>query len=343
MENKNNKENVTVIKFDIWSIAKIVLVLVGLWVLYLLRDVILIVLVAGLLAAIITPMVNYFERKKIPRWLGALFIYLGILLILISVGLAIVPTVVSQTKLLIDQIPEFLRSVLSRFQASSQKQFVDLLDSWLSKSALSTKSVFSLLGTVAGQVISFIMVFVLSFYMSVRKKGGRPFVGSLIPEKYQKFLGSFMVSVQKEIGAWARGLCALCLFVGVLVYIGLSILGVKYALTLAVIAGLTEVVPYIGPWLGAIPAVIIALTQSPTLVLLVIILYVIIQQVENHLISPYIMHRAVGLDPLVIILALLVGGKLAGPIGMVLAVPAATIIAILIRYYLEHREKVIES
>ncbi|MBL7142003.1 AI-2E family transporter [Patescibacteria group bacterium] len=343
MENKNNKENVTVIKFDIWSIAKIVLVLVGLWVLYLLRDVILIVLVAGLLAAIITPMVNYFERKKIPRWLGALFIYLGILLILISVGLAIVPTVVSQTKLLIDQIPEFLRSVLSRFQASSQKQFVDLLDSWLSKSALSTKSVFSLLGTVAGQVISFIMVFVLSFYMSVRKKGARPFVGSLIPEKYQKFLGSFMVSVQKEIGAWARGLCALCLFVGVLVYIGLSILGVKYALTLAVIAGLTEVVPYIGPWLGAIPAVIIALTQSPTLVLLVIILYVIIQQVENHLISPYIMHRAVGLDPLVIILALLVGGKLAGPIGMVLAVPAATIIAILIRYYLEHREKVIES
>ncbi len=343
MENKNNKENVTVIKFDIWSIAKIVLVLVGLWVLYLLRDLILIVLVAGLLAAIITPMVNYLERKKIPRWLGALFIYLGILLILISVGLAIVPAVVSQTKLLIDQIPEFLRSVLSRFQASSQKQFVDLLDSWLSKSALSTKSVFSLLGTVAGQVISFIMVFVLSFYMSVRKKGARPFVGSLIPEKYQKFLGSFMVSVQKEIGAWARGLCALCLFVGVLVYIGLSILGVKYALTLAVIAGLTEVVPYIGPWLGAIPAVIIALTQSPTLVLLVIILYVIIQQVENHLISPYIMHRAVGLDPLIIILALLVGGKLAGPIGMVLAVPAATIIAILIRYYLEHREKVIES
>ena len=343
MENKNHKENVTVIKFDIWSIAKIVLVLIGLWVLYLLRDIILIVLVAGLLAAIITPMVNFFEKKKIPRWFGALFVYLGILLILILIGLAIVPALVTQTKLFVDQIPEFLRSVLNRFQAGSQKQFIDMLNGWLGKSALSGKTIFSVLGSVAGQVVSFLMVFVLAFYMSVRKKGAKSFINFLVPEKYQKFLEHFIISVQTEIGAWVRGLCMLCLFVGVIAYIGLTILGVKYALTLAVIAGLTEVVPYLGPWLGAIPAVIIALTQSPTLALFVIILYVIIQQIENTLVSPYVMHRAVGLDPLVIILALLIGGKLAGPVGMILAVPSATIIAILIRYYLKYKQKVIES
>ena len=117
MENKNNKENVTLIKFDIWSIGKILLVFLGLWILYLLRDVIFIVLIASLFATIINPMVNYFEKKKIPRWAGALFVYLAVLLILILVGLAIVPAVVSQTKLFIDQIPQFLTSILNKIQS----------------------------------------------------------------------------------------------------------------------------------------------------------------------------------------------------------------------------------
>jgi predicted PurR-regulated permease PerM len=120
-------------------------------------------------------------------------------------------------------------------------------------------------------------------------------------------------------------------------------LGVKFALTLALVAALTEAIPYIGPWLGAIPAVIIAFLQSPTLALLVIILYVVIQQVENVLLTPNIMHRAVGLDPLVIIVILLIGGKLAGPLGMILAVPLATICSILVREYQKYKKTVSEN
>lgn len=347
MENKNNKENVTLIKFDIWSIGKILLIFVILWFLYVLRDVIFIVLIAGLLATIINPMVNYFEKKKIPRWAGALFVYLSVLLVLILIGMAIVPAVVSQTKLFIDEIPEFLDSILNKvqagIQAGSQEQFLDMFNNWLNKSSLSAKSIFSVLGTVAGQVMSVFMVLVLSFYLSVRKKGVRSFIDSLVPTKYKKFLADFSESVQKDIGAWARGLLLLCFFVGTLVYLGLLILGVKFSLTLAVIAGLTEVIPYLGPFIGAVPAVLMALTQSPTLALFVLILFVVIQQIENIFISPYVMYKAVGLDPLIIILALLVGGKLAGPIGMVLAVPAATIVAILIRYYLKHKKELIED
>ena len=347
MEHKNNKENVTLIKFDIWSIGKILLIFVILWLLYMLRDVIFISLVAVLLATIINPMVNYFENKKIPRWAGALFVYLSVLLVLILVVMAIVPAVVSQTKLFIDELPEFLSSILDKVQAGvqagSQEQFLNMFNNWLNKSSLSAKSIFSILGTVAGQVMSVFMVFVLSFYISVRKRGVRSFIDSLVPTSYRKFLTDFTESAQKDIGAWARGLLLLSLFVGVLVYLGLLILGVKFSLTLAVIAGLTEVIPYLGPFLGAAPAVLIALTQSPTLALFVLILFMVVQQVESILISPYVMYKSVGLDPLVVILALLVGGKLAGPIGMVLAVPAATIVAILIRYYIKYKEKVIEN
>ncbi len=345
--NNDAQKNTTLIKFDVWSIVKIVLLIGGLWALYMFRDVILIILVAGLLATIINPAVNYFEKKKIPRWMGAFFVYLGVILVLILIGLAIIPTVISQSKILVDQTPELLGSILDKMetgmQSSSQSQFLNIITNWLNKSSLNLGSFFSVLGNVAGQIISVFMVMILAFYMSVRKKGLRKFIDSLIPHKYQDFLKNFLESAQKEIGGWARGLFIICFFVGLLAYLGLTILGVKYSLTLAVIAGLTEIIPYLGPWLGAIPAVLIAFTQSPTLALFVIILYLIIQQIENNFLSPYIMHRAIGLDPLVILVALIVGGKLAGPIGMILSVPAATIVAILIRYYLKLKPRLKEG
>lgn len=335
MEEKNH--HTTTIKIDLWSIIKIILIIGALWVLYLLRDVILVVLIASLLATVINPIVNYFERKKIPRWMGALFVYLGVLFILILIGLAVVPAVVDQTKLFIAQLPNFLKMIFSKIQTNiqpdSQSQFFEIINKWFDKSSLSSLSIFSFLGTVAGQIISILMSFVLAFYLSVRKECVSSFVHSVMPDKYHEFLDKFLESAQKEIGAWARGLLLLCLFVGIFAYTGLLILGVKFSLTLAVIAGFTEVIPYVGPWLGSLPAILIALTQSPTLALFVLILYVVIQQIENALVSPYIMHRAVGIDPLVVILALLIGGKLAGPVGMILAVPAVTIIYILIRHY----------
>ena len=184
MANLNPKENVTLIKFDIWSIVKIVLIILGLWVLYLLRDVILIVLIAGLLAAIINPIVNYFEKKKISRWLGAGFIYLGVILILILVGLAIVPAVVTQTKVFADQLPDFLASIFNKIetgiQPGSQSQFLEVVRDWLNKSPLNAGSFFSILGGVAGRIISFFMVFILAFYLSVRKTCLNNFINSFV-------------------------------------------------------------------------------------------------------------------------------------------------------------------
>lgn len=336
-----SEEKTTIIKIDIWSVVKVVLVILVLWFLYLIRDVILILFIAGLLAAIITPAVNYFERKKIPRWIGAVIIYLAILLILTSIGLVVIPTVVAQSRLLISQLPEFLKSFFGEMSTQTKGELISLLNSWLSKSAISGKTIFSILGTVTGQIVSLFMIFVIAFYLSIKKKGVRVFANSFISPKYQKFLEHFVIAVQKEIGAWGRGLCFVCLFVGVLVYLGLTILGVKYALVLAVIAGLAEAIPYVGPWLSGMIAAIVALPQSSTLALLVIILFIIIQQIENTIISPYVMHRAVGLDPLIIIVVLLIGGKIAGPIGMILAIPAATVASIVVRYYLENKQEVV--
>jgi len=338
-----SEQKITIIKPDIWSIIKIVGICLGLWFLYIIRDIILIVLVAGLLATIITPIVNYFERKKIPRWLGAFFVFVIIFLVLGLISWAVVPMAISQSKLFIEQVPVFLKSFLANASIETQVQFSGLLNQWLNTSPISGKAFFSLLGNVAGQIISFLMILIIAFYLSVRKKETRSRFGSLLPVKYKKLFSNFATSSQKEIGDWGRGMLILCLFVGVLTYIGLSVLGVKFALTLALIAGITELVPYIGPWLGGIPAVMIAFLASPTLALVVIILYIVVQQIQNILVTPYIMHKAVGLDPLVIIVILLIGGKIAGPLGMILAVPAATILSILFKEYLKYKEAIVKN
>lgn len=336
-----NKIQTNLIKIDLWSIFRIVLVILALWLLYLIRDVIMILFLAGLVTAIITPAVDYFARKKLPRWLGALLVYFVIVFVLAGIGLAVIPTVVAQANVLSAQLPQFLQTIISKFSPEAQSEFVNMFQQWLSKSGpTSGKAFFSFLGSVAGQAVSFFMVLVIAFYLSVKKGAIREFIDTIIPEKYQKFLEHFLNSVQKEIGAWGRGLIMLSLFVGVLVYLGLTLLGVNYALTLAVIAGLTEFVPYIGPLLALIPALVIALGQSSTLALFVIILYIIIQQIENILLSPYVMHKIIGLDPLIVVIVVLIGAKILGPIGIVLAVPITTIISILVKDYLRHRGKV---
>jgi len=338
-----SESKIVTIKPDIWSIIKIVGICLGLWFLYIIRDIILIVLVASLLATIIAPIVNYFERKKIPRWLGAFFVFIIIFLVLGLIGWAVVPMAISQSKLFIEQVPAILKSFLANASIETQAQFFSLLNQWLNVSTISGKSFFSLLGSVAGQIISFLMVLIIVFYLSIGKRGMQSYFGSLLPVKYRKLFNNFIVASQKEIGDWGRGMLILCSFVALLTYIGLSVLGVKFALTLALIAGITELVPYVGPWLGGVPAVMIAFLTSPTLALLVIVLYIVIQQIENALVAPYIMHRAVGLDPLAIIIILLTGGKIAGPLGMILAVPVATIISILFKEYLKYKESMVKG
>ena len=146
------------------------------------------------------------------------------------------------------------------------------------------------------------------------------------------------VQIEEKLGGWFRGQLFLSLVIGVLSFIGLSILGISYALPLAVIAGVMEVIPVIGPIISAIPPILIALTISPILGLGVAIMYFVIQQLENHLLVPQVMKRAVGLNPLVVILTIAVGSRLLGFAGALLAVPIAVVIQIVATEIIEARK-----
>jgi predicted PurR-regulated permease PerM len=163
-------------------------------------------------------------------------------------------------------------------------------------------------------------------------------VWSVVPIRHQPYIMQLINRMQKKIGMWLRGQLILSLIIFALTYIGLLILGVKYALVLALIAGLTEFIPYLGPLLAAIPAVFLAFTQSPMLAVFVAVLYYVIQLTENNILVPKIMQKAVGLNPIVSIAVLLIGFQLAGVVGAILSIPVATAASVFFKDVLDGKE-----
>ena len=148
-----------------------------------------------------------------------------------------------------------------------------------------------------------------------------------------------IVAIERKLGAWVIGQLALAVIVGVITYIGLTLLGVEFALSLSIIAGIFEIVPIIGPIISAIPAVLVALTMSPMMALLVAGLFFVVQQLENNIFVPIVMRRAVGIPPIVTILALTIGGKLAGVAGIMLAVPLVVAMQVIFQSLVIENEK----
>lgn len=327
------KDSVT-IHISTASIVKVLAVFLFLGFLYLVWDVVVIVFIALLFAASLGPALDWLEKKKIPRAAGILLIYSTALLLLSLVVVLLVPAITEQIYQLARTFPayyeKFLRIIgdlqLKTDFSQTLQQNLESVGQTLSSY---TGSVINTITGIFGGILAFMMVLVLTFYFSVSKNGLRHFIYSVTPEKHQKYAINLFERIQDKLGLWLRGQLLLSAIIFTVTWIGLLILDVRYALVLAIIAGLTELVPYIGPVIGAVPAVFLAFLQSPVKALLVIALYVVIQQLENNVIVPKVMQRAVGLNPVVVIIVLLLGAKLAGILGALLAIPLAVAIMVL--------------
>jgi predicted PurR-regulated permease PerM len=184
-------------------------------------------------------------------------------------------------------------------------------------------------GFISG-LLAFFTITVLSFYMLLEKNSIKMFVFNFISEEKQSQAANILDKISDKMSQWLGGHLLLMLTIGIFDGIALMIMGMPYVLILAIWGGSMELIPYLGPWLGALPAVLIALTFSPWLALIVAITYFVIQQVESNFLAPKILGQAVGLSPVIVILSLLTGAKLMGLIGVIIAVPIAAIISVLI-------------
>lgn len=290
-----------------------------LWALFLIRDIILLLFVAVIFMSALAPIVDFLTKFKIPRALAIATTYLVIFSVIGTLLYIVINPLTEQTLHLSQTLPRTIEKALP--PGSIDKNFLQQELTAFSKNALTfTVEIFS-------NFITIISIAVLTFYLLLERGKLDHLVSQFFIGKEEKVVG-IVKKVEEKLGSWLRGQVVLSLIIGVLAYAVLSILNVPYALPLAILAGLMEVVPVIGPIISAIPAVLIAYLASPALALMVAGSYFVIQQLENHLIVPQVMKKAVGLNPLIVILAVAIGGRLLGIAGALLAVPITVVLQI---------------
>lgn len=328
------------------SLIRIIVVLLALYFAYVIRDILILLFTAVVVTSALDPWVDWMRTKAIPRVLGIIIIYI---LLLGVIGLSIyliIPPIVEQFGQLANDLPVYIEKVneyLSTFRSyTSGYSWLDNLKDSLSSSfgnlSGATSSIFATIFGFFGGLFSIIILLVITFYMLAEENSIRKLVWSVTPNEKQNYVMNVLTRMQKRIGLWLRGQLILCVSIFVLTYVGLSLLGVKYALILALIAGLTEFIPYLGPILGAIPAVFLASGQSSTLALFTMILYVVIQQIENNFLVPKIMQKTAGLNPIISIVVLMIGFSLAGVLGALLAIPVTTAAMVLVEDIMNRKQ-----
>jgi predicted PurR-regulated permease PerM len=314
------------------TVLKVIAILLALALMWVLRDILTLLLVALFIAALMHPAARWGAKRRIPKGIIVLLIYL-VTFTFLSVALAmIVPQLLRQATGLSQTIGTSLVALSATVQRLRDFSEIHGFSGNLSSSLTSLTNqfgeaatgLFSSLTDIFGGIAGLVIVLVMAFYMVVEDKEAIRLFRNFVPEEHQEFIANLLVQVETKIGAWLRGELILMVSIGILYYIGLLIIGIEGPLPLALFGGFTEFIPYLGPILSGIPIVIVAYAHSPIHALLAFALMIVIHEVESQILVPNVMRRAVGLNPLVSIVAILIGGRLFGFVGVLLAIPFAT-------------------
>jgi predicted PurR-regulated permease PerM len=319
--------------------------IVLLWCLYLVKDILLLIYIAALFAIGFSPIVRLIERqrlfpvgaRRVPRWAAILTLYVLILGSIGALASMIVPQLVAQARELWSQAPDMFER--------AQDWFVQrgILDHRLTLKEAVQRAPGSggdAVGAVVGAVFGFlgglfglVTILILTFYFLVDAESLRSAFIRLFPRRQRGRIAKASAEVTVKVAAWLNGQLLLAAIIGGTAAIGLALFRVPYFYVLALIAGIGEMIPIIGPVLSAIPAVAVAATISWQKALLVALFFFGQQQLENHVLVPKIMERQVGISAVTVIIALLIGGKLLGIVGAILAVPTAAILQVVVQEF----------
>ncbi len=318
------------------SVVTVILFLALAALLWFLKDLVLILVTAVVIASAMEPAINFLVKRRIHRVLSVILMYLFVAGIFLTVLFVFVPPLLGDAANFLSRLPQTLSAinisdathgVLPWGNVGDQISSADLLRNISKTLSDTTGGVFTTLSAFFGGLTSFILIVVFSFYFSVQETGVDDFLRVVTPVQRQAYVLNLWKRSQEKIGKWMQGQLILGVIVGILLYLGLTILGIPNALLLAVIAGLFELIPVFGQILSAIPALAIGFADGGvTALLLVAGLYLVVQQFEAHLIYPVVVKKVVGVPPLLVIIALIVGAKLAGFLGILLSVPIAAAI-----------------
>ena len=321
-----------------YAIGMAILAGIVLWCAYIVRNVLMIVYISMVLAIGFSPIVRIIERqrlgfaKRLPRWLAILILYVAILGTVALVMVLLFPPMVEQARALGEKIPEMF---------DKAQQFL-ISKGWLKEHLTMREAVERAPGTggdavsqvartaasLAGGIFGILTILILTFYMLVGSWALRESALRLFPKQHRARADAASRQVMDKVSAWLGGQLLLAAVIGTTSAIGLWALGIPFFYVLALLSALGEMIPIVGPILAAIPAIAVASTMSLQKVILVVIFFLVQQQLENHILVPKIMSRQVGVSPVTVIVSLMIGGSLLGVVGAILAVPTAAILQV---------------
>lgn len=303
------------------------------WAIWQLSTLVLLLLSAIVIASAVEPGVEFFTKRKFPRSLAVVLTYASILAVLISLVWFFIPPMLAESIALLAVVPHYMSQVSSLSSIPFLQNAT--VGPSLADSVLALQGAFSNTGagvlqfvsSIFGGVFYFILTIVISIYFSFQETGVDDFLRITTPEKHREYVLDLWKRSQKKIGLWMQGQLLLSLIITILLFLGLSLLGVQYALLLAIFAGVMELIPVFGSVIAAVPGIaVVLITGDLTLVGVVAGLYLIVNQFQAHLIYPLVVKKIVGVAPILVIIALIAGGQLAGFLGVLLSVPIAAAI-----------------
>lgn len=328
------KSNVTSLEISWGSLWRVVVLLCLVSFLFFVRDILVGVILAIVISSALDPIVSFFERKRVPRILGTLGIFIVVITSLALLLYTVVPIALTELNILITHITSTDAPLFGLKEASEiVKAFNESIGRLANLLISGSTSLLETVSQFLGGLMLMGSIFVLSFYLTVDRDGVENFLRAILPPGYETMVLSVYERTRHKIGRWLQGQIFLSLSIGVSVFLGLWILGVRYSLILGILAGLLEIIPFVGPILSGAMAFLIALSQSVVLGIWVLVLFLVIQQVEGNLLIPVFMKLTTDLHPAMILISLLIGSELLGFIGIILAVPAAVLAQELINHW----------
>ena len=333
----------------VWATLVLISVILSFWLLYRFNQVVFILFIAIVIGTVIRPAVAWLHQRGLPRTAGVLLVYLLLLILLSGFLLLLFPLIVEQSTTIAAAVPGYYQN-LREWMVNYPNQLIMRLSEFLPATLPSLKpvqqtgqEVMASAGQALGYVIlaakvffTAIVILVLAFYWTLDGPRTIQAFLLLVPQDQRESISELLSAMGTKVGFYVAGQGILCLVIGIMALLAYLLIGLPNALVLALMAGVLEAVPMIGPLLGAIPAALVALSIAPDKLVWVIVATVVIQQLENSLLVPRVMSKAVGVNPFVTLLALFAFSSLFGLAGALMAVPMAAIIQLVLNRFVFH-------
>ena len=324
------------------TIFKIAIALFSFYFLYLIRDILILTIFALIFSVLFNPAIDFLQRKKIPRVLAIIFVYIGVFGIISFLIYLTASLFVQEIQQFLQIFPQYFEKIsppLKSLGVEAFESFETLTKTFQDWFLRASSNIFSALVSIFGGIFSTLFIITISIFLSLEENLVERSLIFLFPKKYENFVLDLWKKCQIKVSGWFGTRIIACLFVGVFSYFAFFLFNVKYAFLLSLLAGSLNLIPIIGPILTGILIFLIVSLDSISRAIFALIAFILIQQIENNILTPILTRKFIGLSPVLVLISLAIGGKLWGILGAILAIPLAGIIFEFLKEFLEKRKR----